>query len=148
VSEAKKIAVVVSRFNRSVTDSLVEGAFEAAKRHGCRLTDEDVYSVPGAFELPLLARRLAATGRYDGIACLGAVIRGETPHFDYVCEQAAAGILRVSLDCDTPVAFGVVTTDNMQQALERAGGEVGNKGYEAYVTVLETLEQLDRIEKG
>lgn len=148
MSEPKKIAVVVSRFNRSVTDSLVEGAFEAAERHECRLTDDDVYPVPGAFELPLLARRLAASGRYDGVACLGAVIRGETPHFDYVCEQAAAGILRASLDEDTPIAFGVVTTDTMQQALERAGGSVGNKGYEAYVTVLETLEQLDRIAKG
>lgn len=148
MSEQRKIAVVVSRFNRSVTDSLVEGAHEAAERHGCRLTDDDVYPVPGAFELPLLARRLADSGRYDGIACLGAVIRGETPHFDYVCEQAAAGILRASLDGDIPIAFGVVTTDNMQQALERAGGAVGNKGYEAYVTVLETLEQLDRIAKG
>ena len=148
MSTTKKIAVVVSRFNRSVTDSLVEGAFEAAKRHGGALTEDDVFPVPGAFELPLLAQRLATSGKYHGIACLGAVVRGETPHFDYVCGQAAAGVLRASLDSGIPIAFGVVTTDTMQQALERAGGAVGNKGFEAYVTVLETLEQLDRIEQG
>jgi 6,7-dimethyl-8-ribityllumazine synthase len=148
VNRPRKIAVVVGRFNRSVTDNLVEGAFEAANTHGCVLTDEDVYPVPGAFELPLIAQHLASSGRYEGIACLGAVVRGETPHFDYVCEHAAAGVQRVALDNGIPVAFGVVTTDTMQQALERAGGAVGNKGYEAYVTILEVLTQIDRIKQG
>jgi 6,7-dimethyl-8-ribityllumazine synthase len=141
----KRLAVVVSRFNRAVTERLLDGAHEAARKRGAALGEDDVYPVPGAFELPLVALRLATCGRYDAVVCLGAVIRGETPHFDYVCEQAAAGILRVALESGRPVAFGVLTTDTLEQALARAGGDVGNKGYEAVITVLDTLAQLDRI---
>ena len=142
---AARLAVVVSRFNRAVTDRLLVGAREAASACNATLGDADVYPVPGAFELPIVASRLAACGRYDAIVCLGAVVRGETPHFDYVCDQAAAGIQRVALDSGIPTAFGVLTTDTVEQALARAGGDAGNKGYEAVVAVLETLAQLDRI---
>ena len=145
MSGDRRVAVVVSQFNRSVTDRLLAGACEAAAERGLTLGDEDIFPVPGAFELAIVAGRLADTGRYEAVVCLGAVIRGETPHFDYVCEQAAAGIQRVALDSRIPVAFGVLTTDTVEQALARAGGDVGNKGYEAVVTVLETLAQLDRI---
>ena len=140
-----RVAVVVSRFNSSVTDNLLEGARAAASKHGIACDDADVFFVPGAFELPLVAREAAMRDRYAAVVCLGAVIRGETPHFDYVCQQAAAGIARVSLETGKPVAFGVLTTDDTEQALERAGGAVGNKGYEAVVTVLETLESIARV---
>jgi 6,7-dimethyl-8-ribityllumazine synthase len=140
-----RIAVVVSRFNRAVTDNLLEGARDAVKKLGVACDDEDVYFVPGAFELPLLAREAARSPRYQAVVCLGAVIRGETPHFDYVCQEAAAGIGRVALETGKPVAFGVLTTDDTTQALERAGGAVGNKGYEAVVTVVETLEAIARV---
>jgi 6,7-dimethyl-8-ribityllumazine synthase len=140
-----RIAIVVSRFNRAVTDNLLEGARDAARKLGVACDDEDVFAVPGAFELPLVAREAARSGRYAGVICLGAVIRGETPHFDYVCSEAAAGIARVSIETGKPVAFGVLTTDDVAQALERAGGAVGNKGYEAVVTVVETLEALEQV---
>ncbi len=139
-----RIGVVVSRFNRAVTDALLEGTQKAAVESGITLGASDIYPVSGAFELPLVAQALARSGKYDGIVCLGAVIRGETSHFDYVCDQAAAGIQRVALDNGLPVAFGVLTTDTLEQALARAGGDVGNKGREALVTVLETLHQLLR----
>jgi 6,7-dimethyl-8-ribityllumazine synthase len=145
VKRKARLAVVVSKFNRAVTDRLLAGAREAASASGAELGDADVYPVPGAFELPLVAARLAKSGRYDAVVCLGAVIRGETPHFDYVCEQAAAGIQRVALDTGVPAAFGVLTTDTVEQAMARAGGDAGNKGYEAVVAVLDTLAQLDRI---
>lgn len=143
-----RIAIVVSRFNSSVTDNLLEGAREAAAKHGVLCDDADVFQVPGAFELPLVARAAASRDRYAGVVCLGAVIRGETPHFDYVCQEAASGIARVSLETGKPVAFGVLTTDDAAQALERAGGAVGNKGYEAVVTVLETLEALEAVSRA
>jgi 6,7-dimethyl-8-ribityllumazine synthase len=146
VTRVVRLAVVVSRFNRAVTDRLLAGAHEAASARNARLDDADVYPVPGAFELPIVAARLAESGRYDAIVCLGAVIRGETPHFEYVCEQAAAGIQRVALDSGVPAAFGVLTTDTVEQALARAGGDAGNKGYEAVAAVLDTLAQLDRID--
>jgi len=143
-----RIAIVVSRFNRAVTDNLLEGAITTARERGVAIRDADVFPVPGAFELPVVARALAKGGRYDGVVCLGAVVRGETPHFDFVCEQAAAGIQRVALETGVPVAFGVLTTDTMEQALARAGGDVGNKGREALVTVLETLHQIRRAAGG
>lgn len=141
----RRIAVVVSRFNRAVTDSLLEGARKAAAVHGIELADGDVYAVPGAFELPVVAQRLARSKAYDGVACLGAVIQGETPHFDYVCQGAVAGIQRVALDNDMPVAFGVLTTDSLDQALARAGGKVGNKGYDAVIALIETMNALERV---
>lgn len=140
-----RIAIVVSRFNSAITDNLLEGAREAAAKHGVLCDDGDVFHVPGAFELPLVARAAASRDRYAAVVCLGAVIRGETPHFDYVCQETAAGIGRVSLETGKPVAFGVLTTDDIAQALERAGGAVGNKGYEGVVTVLETLDALARV---
>lgn len=143
-----RIAVVISRFNRAVTDNLLEGAREAVAKLGLLCGEEDVFAVPGAFELPLVAREAAGRDRYAGVVCLGAVIRGETPHFDYVCQEAAAGIARVSLETGKPVAFGVLTTDDTTQALERAGGAVGNKGYEAVVTVVETLAALERVRRA
>jgi 6,7-dimethyl-8-ribityllumazine synthase len=115
---------------------------------GVALSDDDVYSVPGAFELPIAASAAATCGRYDGVVCLGAVIRGETPHFDFVCDRAAAGILRVSLDTGIPVSFSVLTTDNIEQAMARAGGDVGNKGYEGVVGMVRTIDELRRIREG
>ena len=140
-----RIAIVISRFNRAVTDNLLDGAREAVAKFGLRCDDVDVFAVPGAFELPLLAREAARSPRYAAVVCLGAVIRGETPHFDYVCQEAAAGIARVSLETGKPVAFGVLTTDDTSQALERAGGSVGNKGYEAVVTVVEVLATIESV---
>jgi 6,7-dimethyl-8-ribityllumazine synthase len=140
-----RIAIVVARFNRAVTDNLLEGAREGVTKFSLLCDDADVFAVPGAFELPLVAREAARSPRYDAVVCLGAVIRGETPHFDYVCQEAAAGIARVSLETGKPVAFGVLTTDDTTQALERAGGSVGNKGYEAVVTVVETLAAIERV---
>ncbi len=142
---APRIAVVYSRFNRVVTDRLLQGAREAAAAHNVVLGDDDIFGVPGAFELPVVAMRAATCGRYDAVVCLGAVVRGETPHFEYVCSQAAAGVQRVALDTGVPVAFGVLTTDTIDQALERAGGTHGNKGYEAVVAAIECLDQLDRF---
>jgi 6,7-dimethyl-8-ribityllumazine synthase len=148
MSTCPRIAIVVSRFNRAVTDNLLEGAIVAAKERRVEIADADVFPVPGAFELPVVARAIAKAGRYDGVVCLGAVVRGETPHFEFVCEQAAAGIQQVALETGVPVAFGVLTTDTMEQALARAGGDVGNKGREALVTVLETLHQIRRAGGG
>jgi len=144
-SSAIRIAIVVSRFNRAVTDNLLEGAREAVVRLGVACDDIDVFPVPGAFELPLVAREAAQSDRYAAVVCLGAVIRGETPHFDYVCQEAASGIARVALESGKPVAFGVLTTDDASQALERAGGAVGNKGYESVVTVVETLAAIASV---
>lgn len=146
MSVTPRVAVVVSRFNAAVTDSLLEGAREAGAALDVTIEDADIFFVPGAFELPLAASRLVSSDRYAGVACLGAVVRGETPHFDFVCQQAAAGIQQVSLASGKPLAFGVVTTDTMAQALARAGGDVGNKGYEAVATVVEMLETLTQIE--
>ena len=143
-----RLAVVVSRFNRAVTDNLLEGAREAAAARGIVLSEEQIFPVPGAFEVPLVAMAAARSGRFDAVVCLAAVIRGETPHFEYVSAEAASGVQRVALDTGVPVAFGVLTTDTVEQAMERAGGRVGNKGYEAVVTAVETLEQLERVRGG
>ena len=145
MSAPVRIAIVVSRFNRAVTDNLLEGARAAARKLGLVCDDSDVFPVPGAFELPLVAREAAKGARYAGVVCLGAVIRGDTPHFDYVCSETAAGIARVAMETGKPVAFGVLTTDDVAQALDRAGGAVGNKGYEAVVTVVETLAAIEQV---
>ena len=142
-----RIGVVVSRFNSVVTERLLEGALDGLRRHGVAEDRIRVASVPGAFELPLCAQRLAMTGRYDAIVCLGAVVRGETPHFEFVAGEAAAGISAVARRYDLPVAFGVLTADTMAQALARAGGDVGNKGYEAAVTALEMAQVLRVVHK-
>ncbi len=140
-----RIAVVVARFNELVTERLLEGAVAAWKRHGGADDAIDVVRVPGAFELGLAARHLAATGRYAAVICLGCVIRGATDHYDYVCAQAASGVQQASLQTGIPVLFGVLTTENLDQALDRAGGKSGNKGYEAVVGALEMIDVLAQI---
>ncbi len=142
-----RIGIALARFNRAVTDRLLAGALEALTAHGVAEDAIDVASVPGAFELPLCAQQLATTGRYDALVCLGAVVRGETPHFDFVAGEAAGGIAAVARRHDLPVAFGVLTTDTMEQALARAGGDAGNKGYEAAVTALEMVQLLRAVHK-
>jgi 6,7-dimethyl-8-ribityllumazine synthase len=137
-----RVAVVVARFNETVTTRLLTGAREALAQHGVRDEDVDVAWVPGAFELPIAAKRLAETRRYDAIVCLGAVIRGETPHFEFVAGEAARGIGQVALDSGLPVAFGVITPNTLAQAMERAGGSIGNKGYDAVVTAIEMANLL------
>ena len=145
--EGLRIGVALARFNQGVTDRLLAGALEALTQHGVADDAIDVATVPGAFELPLCAQRLAATGRYDALVCLGAVVRGETPHFDFVAGEAARGIAEVACRHDVPVAFGLLTTDTMVQALARAGGERGNKGYEAAVTALEMVHVLRAVQR-
>lgn len=132
-----RFAIVVSRFNDFICARLVEGAMDALLRHGA--LDEQVLlvKVPGAFELPLAARKLAMSGQYDAVICIGAVIRGATPHFDYVAAEVSKGIASVALESNIPVTFGVLTTDNLEQAIERAGSKSGNKGFEAAVAAIE-----------
>jgi 6,7-dimethyl-8-ribityllumazine synthase len=140
------IAVVASRFNRFIVDQLVEGALDALRRQGVGQSSQALVWVPGAFELPLLADQLAASGRYDAVIALGAVIRGGTPHFDYVAGECARGITQVSLDHGVPVTFGVLTTDNIEQALERAGTGEGNKGFDAAMTAIEMVQTMQAVE--
>jgi 6,7-dimethyl-8-ribityllumazine synthase len=144
----RRVAIAASRFNRLVTDPLVAGAVEALRRHGVADDDVDLAWVPGAFELPLVAERLAASGRYAAVVAIGAVVRGATPHFDHVAGQAAAGLAAVTRSTGVPVAFGVLTCDTMEQALDRAGGKAGNKGGEAAITVLEMAGLLESVDKG
>jgi 6,7-dimethyl-8-ribityllumazine synthase len=145
--EELRIGIIVARFNQAVTDALLAGALEALHQHGVSDDAIDVVIVPGAFELPLCAQRLAAAGRYDALVCLGAVVRGETPHFDYVAGEAARGVGEVARRFDLPVSFGVLTTDDMPQALARAGGGHGNKGYDAAVTALEMVHILRAVHR-
>ncbi|PLX98945.1 MAG: 6,7-dimethyl-8-ribityllumazine synthase [Desulfuromonas sp.] len=134
-----KVGLLVSRFNSFISDRLLEGATDALIRHGASGDNLTVARVPGAFELPIAAKKMVATGQYDAVICLGAVIRGATPHFDYVSAEVSKGIASVSLDSGVPVAFGVLTTDNIEQAVERAGTKSGNKGFEAAVTAIEMV---------
>jgi 6,7-dimethyl-8-ribityllumazine synthase len=143
----RRVAIAASRFNRLVTDPLVAGAVEELRRHGVAEADIDLAWVPGAFELPLAAERLAASGRYAAVVAIGAVVRGATPHFDHVAGQAAAGLAAVTRSTGVPVAFGVLTCDTMEQALDRAGGKAGNKGAEAAVCALEMAGLLETIDK-
>ncbi len=135
--EGLRFAVVVSRFNEFISSKLLSGAWDCLTRHGAEGTDIDVAWCPGAFEIPLVAQKLAALKRYDAIICLGAVIRGSTPHFDYVSSEVAKGVAKVQLDAGVPVIFGVLTTDSIEQAVERAGTKAGNKGWDAAVSALE-----------
>jgi 6,7-dimethyl-8-ribityllumazine synthase len=141
------LAVVVSRFNQALTEKLLAGAQEALAKCGVDGQSADVVWVPGSFELPLAAKWLAESGRYQAIACLGCVLRGETAHFDYVAGQAATGIGRVELDTGVPVAFGVITADTLQQAVERAGGSSGNKGFDAVLTAVRMANLKAKIDK-
>ena len=137
IAEGKKFALVVSRFNDFITEKLLSGALDALVRSGAVSDDIEIVKVPGAFEIPLVAKRVAATKRFDAIVCLGAVIRGSTPHFDYVSAEVSKGIAAVSMDADVPVIFGVITTDTIEQAIERAGTKAGNKGWSAAVAAVE-----------
>jgi 6,7-dimethyl-8-ribityllumazine synthase len=138
--------VIASRFNEPITSKLLDGALDALKRHGAAPDDIDVVWVPGAWELPMVARRLLATDRYDALVAVGAVIRGETPHFDYVAGEAARGLAQASAEYDRPIGFGVLTCDTMQQAEARAGGDHGNKGWDAALAALEMADLFERLD--
>jgi 6,7-dimethyl-8-ribityllumazine synthase len=137
IAEGLKFAVVISRFNEFIGAKLLDGALDSLKRHGVRDEDVNVAWTPGAFEVPLVAKKLADSGQYDAVICLGAVIKGSTPHFDYVAGEVAKGIAKVSLDSGVPVIFGILTTDDIEQAIERAGTKSGNKGWQAAVSAIE-----------
>lgn len=145
VAEDASFALVVSRFNGFITEKLLDGALDALRRHDADLDRVTVAWVPGAFEIPLAARRLAETGTYDAVICLGAVIRGATPHFDLVAGEVAGGARQVSLSTGVPVLFGVLTTDTIEQAIERAGTKAGNKGAEAAVAAIEMVNLLRQL---
>jgi len=139
VSEKKKYAIIVARFNEFITSKLLEGSMDGLLRHGVEEDEIEVYWVPGAFEIPFLAKKLASSEKYDAVICLGSVIRGATSHYDYVCAEVSKGIASVGLETGIPVIFGVITTENIEQAIERAGSKSGNKGYEAAVSAIEMV---------
>jgi 6,7-dimethyl-8-ribityllumazine synthase len=144
-AEGARFGIVVSRFNGFIVESLLGGALDALLRHGVERQDVTVLKVPGSWEVPLAARRLARTGRFDAIVALGAVIRGGTPHFEYVAGECAKGLAQVSMEQDLPIAFGVLTVDTIEQAVERAGTKAGNKGAEAAMSALEMVSALRRL---
>lgn len=139
VAEGIKIGIVAARFNEFIVSKLVSGAQDGLVRHGVNDDDIDLAWVPGAFEIPLVAKKMAKSGKYDAVICLGAVIRGATSHYDYVCAEVSKGIANVSLETEIPVMFGVVTTDNIEQAIERAGTKAGNKGYDCALGAIEMI---------
>lgn len=140
-----KFAIVVSRFNEFITSKLLGGALDTLKRHETKEEDIDTVWVPGAFEIPLLAKTLASSGKYDAVICLGAVIRGSTTHYDYVCNEVSKGVAQVSLNTGVPTIFGVVTTENIEQAIERAGTKAGNKGSDAAVSAMEMANLMRKV---
>ncbi len=144
--QGRRIAVVASRFNDAITTRLADGAMDALVRHGVAADDVDLVWVPGAWELPFAARRLMAADRYDAVVAVGAVIRGETPHFEYVAGEASRGLAAVSAEFEVPVGFGLLTCDTMEQAEARAGGTHGNKGWDAALAALEMVDLLDRLD--
>ncbi len=145
VTEGKKVAIVSTRWNHFIVDRLVEGAADAFSRHGGNSEDITHVLAPGAFELPMVVEKLLASGKYDAVCALGAVIRGATPHFDYVSAEATKGIATVSLKYQKPVSFGLLTTDTIEQAIERAGTKAGNKGFEAMTVVIELLDLYENM---
>ena len=144
-AEGRSFGIVASRFNDFVVKALLEGAIEAIRRHGGEAGSVDVVWVPGSYEIPVVARELALSGRYDALICLGAVIRGATAHFDYVAGGAAGGISNVALETGVPVIFGVITTESIEQAIERAGTKMGNKGFEAAVSAMEMADLMAKL---
>ena len=140
-----KFAIIATRFNDFITEKLLGGAIDALTRSGVLGDDIDVYKVPGAFEIPLVAQKVARTAKYDAVICLGAVIRGSTPHFDYVASEMSKGIAAVGLETGVPLAFGVLTTDTIEQAIERAGTKAGNKGWDAAVSAIEMVNLTKNI---
>ncbi len=145
VASELKVGIVVARFNEFIVSKLLGGALDGLKRHGMNEENIDVAWVPGAFEIPLIAKKMAKKENYDAIICLGAVIKGSTPHFDYVCSEASKGIAQVSMQTEKPIIFGVLTTDTIEQAIERAGTKAGNKGYDAAVSAIEMVNLLNNI---
>ncbi len=146
IAKGLKFGIVVGRFNEFISSRLLSGAIDALSRHGANEEDVEVAWVPGAFEIPLVAGKMAKGGKYDAVICLGAVIRGSTPHFDYVASEVSKGIAKVSLDTDLPVIFGVITTDSIEQAIERAGTKSGNKGWDAAVSAIETANLIKNLQ--
>jgi 6,7-dimethyl-8-ribityllumazine synthase len=140
-----KFALVISRFNEFISGKLLDGAQDALKRHGVNEVDVDIAWVPGSFEIPLAAKKLADTKKYDAVICLGAVIRGATPHFEYVANEVAKGIAKIGLDTGIPIAYGIVTADNLEQAIERAGTKAGNRGFDAAVSAIEMANLMKGI---
>lgn len=147
VSENIKIGIVAARFNEFITSKLLGGALDGLKRHNVNENDIDVAWVPGAFEIPLIAKKMANNGKYDAVICLGAVIRGSTSHYDYVCNEVSKGIAAVSMNSDIPVMFGVITTENIEQAIERAGTKAGNKGYDCALGAIEMVNLIREMDK-
>ncbi len=145
VGKGLKFALVVSRFNEFITGKLLAGAQDALARHGVAEDDVDLVRVPGAFEIPLVAQRMADGKRYDAVICLGAVIRGSTPHFDYIAAEVTKGIAHVGLEADLPVIYGIITADTLEQAIERSGSKMGNKGFDAAVQAIEMANLLKNI---
>lgn len=146
VSEKIKIGIVAARFNEFITSKLLGGAVDCLKRHGISEEDMEVAWVPGAFEIPLIASKMAGSGKYDAVICLGAVIRGSTTHYDYVCSEVSKGIAQVSLSSGIPVMFGVLTTENIEQAIERAGTKAGNKGFDCAAGAIEMVNLIRGIQ--
>lgn len=146
VSKDVKVGIVAARFNEFITSKLLGGAVDGLKRHEVKEEDIEVAWVPGAFEIPLIASKMAKSGKYDAVICLGAVIRGATSHYDYVCSEVSKGIANVSLNSDIPVLFGVLTTDTIEQAIERAGTKAGNKGFECAEGAIEMVNLIREIE--
>jgi 6,7-dimethyl-8-ribityllumazine synthase len=148
IAKGLKFGIVLSRFNNFIGDRLLEGALDALQRSGAEEGDCSVVRVPGAFEIPLAAKKMAKSGRYNAIICLGSVIRGATPHFDYIATEVTKGIASLTMETEVPVAFGVLITDTIEQAIERAGTKVGNKGFDAAMTAIEMANLLKEIGKG
>ncbi|MGJ0848422.1 6,7-dimethyl-8-ribityllumazine synthase [Tissierella praeacuta] len=142
VAKGIKVGIVAGRFNEFIVSNLLGGALDGLKRHGVEDENIEIAWVPGAFEIPLVAKKMANINKYDAIICLGVIIRGATPHFDYVCAEVSKGIANVSLNSELPVIFGVLTTDSIEQAIERAGTKAGNKGYDAAVSAIEMANLL------
>lgn len=143
--DGMKLGIVVGRFNDFISNKLLEGALDALVRHGVNDGDIDVIKVPGSFEIPLMAKKMSETRKYDAVICLGAVIRGSTPHFEYVSAEVSKGVAQVALDSGVPVIFGVITTDTLEQAIERAGTKSGNKGWAAAVAALEMANLVESV---
>lgn len=148
VASGRKFTIVVSRFNEFITKKLVEGALDCLLRHGAKEDDLEVAWVPGAFEIPYVAKKIAESRTCDGIVCLGAVIRGATPHFDYVANEVSKGVARVALETGVPTVYGVITADSIEQAVERAGAKVGNRGFDAALATIELVDLYRKLPKA
>lgn len=146
-AQNRKFGLVISRFNEFISHKLLDGAMDCLLRHGADEKNISVYWVPGSFEIPLLAQKIAGSGKFNAVICLGVVIRGDTPHFEYVASEVAKGIAQVSLQTGTPVAFGIITADTIEQAIERAGTKAGNKGWDAALSAIEMADLVKKLDK-